>query len=441
MATRKQKIRFAFKRFKGFWNEFKRSKRGLIGLIIIIFFTLLAIFAPALATHKPIDPQMGIGEYPGIAGSRGIKIAEDLCKPIWYKHLPFISRGEVEVTERFYTVTKNVSGYIVTFYAHEGVENASDTSLLLSNRVASIDYIKAIFPNGTEKQLTDNEWKIPELGGMLKTREIQLLNVYPSYTKFEVKYKTGVDLVENMKIVHDNTFDSNESMKEWITTANPASAKVQFKYNNEKGFVWNPKDNKGCMEISYIPSATINQTVTVAISKLFKYPYYQPPVSFITHASIKLEGQIKSVEMKIYFTRIRQNGPESYLLAERTILSRGGYEHVGISSSDPQTARNVKVEPPQDAIFAIPGNYSFVVELIIPKEAGNGKIYLDNVDAILYGNIFGLMGTDNGIPFPRDIYSLLVYGSRVSLLVGVLSALFGTLIGLFAGLVSGYLGG
>lgn len=51
------------------------------------------------------------------------------------------------------------------------------------------------------------------------------------------------------------------------------------------------------------------------------------------------------------------------------------------------------------------------------------------------------MGTDNGMPLPRDIFSMLVWGSRVSLLVGILSALFSTLIGLFLGLVSGYVGG
>jgi len=36
---------------------------------------------------------------------------------------------------------------------------------------------------------------------------------------------------------------------------------------------------------------------------------------------------------------------------------------------------------------------------------------------------------------------LLIYGSRVSLFIGVLSAIFSTLIGLFVGLVAGYVGG
>jgi peptide/nickel transport system permease protein len=56
----------------------------------------------------------------------------------------------------------------------------------------------------------------------------------------------------------------------------------------------------------------------------------------------------------------------------------------------------------------------------------------------MYGEAFGLLGTDD---VGRDIFSQLVYGTRISLLVGLLGALLSTIVGLFAGLFSGYFGG
>ena len=105
MATREQKIKFAIKRFKGFWNQFKRSKRGILGVVVIVFFIIMAVFAPVIAPYQPIEPQYAVGEYQAKGLGKGLPIAEKLCVPVWYKYLPWVHRGITNITETFYVFT------------------------------------------------------------------------------------------------------------------------------------------------------------------------------------------------------------------------------------------------------------------------------------------------------------------------------------------------
>lgn len=72
-STYKAKLLLRIKRFKGFWNTFKRSKRALFGVGILLFYIVTALAAPLLT---PNDPTFGF------------YVAGDFAAPSWFRSLP-----------------------------------------------------------------------------------------------------------------------------------------------------------------------------------------------------------------------------------------------------------------------------------------------------------------------------------------------------------------
>jgi len=457
MATRKQRLDFATKRFRGFWTQFSKSKRGLTGLGIILVFSLVSIFAPFIATYKPIDPIMSFNQYQGLQLMGGPAIAAPLAKPIWYKYLPWIARGKVNTTENFYSTdnVQEISGSPVhyqTFTPVDAVNTSTNTYLELSHRISSVNNIDLTYENGTKSRMTTSDWAFARVGLTLSTRELQVFRICPNDTKVSVNYNTGTDLVENIKVVEDHRFSTPESFTVWNWQANSSSDLIDVRYNAEKGVIigGDLSQERGCVEITYNGETAPTEGIAITLSKNFTYPYNEPPRLFFMHSSILFEPRSgadalawNNVTLQILV--MRESDAKEYLIATRpkalNMSEIPEYVADRAYSTEPYVATNVKVSPPQDGIFASSGNYRLLFRVTIPPGSETSKIYLDGLDCIIYGNVFGLMGTDNGVGLPRDIWSLLIWGSRVSLLVGVLSALFSTIIGLFLGLVSGYVGG
>lgn len=81
------------------------------------------------------------------------------------------------------------------------------------------------------------------------------------------------------------------------------------------------------------------------------------------------------------------------------------------------------------------GTYTFIFEINVPKDA---SVDLDNAKIIFTGRTYGWLGTDfKG----RDLLAGIIWGSRVSLAIGVSVAVFSVLIGIFYGVTSAYFGG
>jgi len=99
--------------------------------------------------------------------------------------------------------------------------------------------------------------------------------------------------------------------------------------------------------------------------------------------------------------------------AEPGILLRGLFK-----ADTAETAENLK------------GSYTIVVQLS-PPTATTAK-------AVFKGSVFGVLGTDT---LGRDLFVGIVWGSRLALFIGLLTALLSETIGMIYGVVSAYKGG
>ncbi len=420
-------MRFTIQRFQGFWRQFRRSKRGLTGLGIIVFFSALAIFAPLIAPYAPMDPKMDVGKYPALGPLSGPKIAERLSYPSWYHYLP-LPRGPREIQETFHTSLNEAGGRIFQLFGRIG-EQPLDDRIRLQDRCIESPLVQVTFPN-----LTTRELKIPNEAYWTskKPGEVTVPVLLPKETNITVTYTTGIDLTDNLQIVPDLAFSRNP-FEQGSWGSDSESEVFDISYDSDEGY-----NSDGCIKIVYSPQQVETESKRAVVFLSFEYPYWEPPKSFWGHISFFTKGM---PEARVNITVTCQKDQGELIQVIKLVSGPLAYYSSLPISSTSEIVRNTIGSPtPEKALFPAPGNYTVAIEAVFNSNQTT-TLLLDNFNIILYGNTFGLLGTDNASPFPRDIFSSLVYGTQVSLVVGVLSALFGTFIGLFLGLVSGYVGG
>jgi ABC-type dipeptide/oligopeptide/nickel transport system permease subunit len=426
MATRKARLAFTIRRFRNTMGHVGKSKRGALGIAIITFFVIVGIFAPLVAPYDPISPRKDPEQYPAFSGQTILQIADKLCYPSWYKYVPWIPKGSVEKSQEFMN--------ILTTY--EGAVFSNVTALPLKDRIAKPLKVTAEFPNGSSVDLVSEKewtWDVTELK-QIKI-PFKVARNLPNGTQLTVTYLTGSDITENIEFLDDPGFSSSETLTRAIdTSSNSNSFTIEF--NDEKGY-----KNDGCIEIAYLGNVPASEKAEATLQIPVEYKYWEPPKSFITHFSARLEAG-ESVKAIVTLWLRNEYLNKSFLLSTNSLTPSTTYLHYRSVSTSNETTQNVGSLYPEQVIFPTPSNVSFLLKVEFPTKTKQATLYVDNLQCILYGNSFGLLGTDNGSPYPpRDIFSTLVHGTRVSLIVGILSALFSTVIGLFLGLISGYIGG
>lgn len=277
---------------------------------------------------------------------------------------------------------------------------------------------------------------IAALGAPLFTPYSTSVTVSAAYAQPEwvMNFPDGYYLSRNIVVVSDPLFNSPSSIQAW-TIAAPTSTLANLQVAYAPG-VYSRNDSHGSLQMAY----SGNTPGVVRMSQSFQYPYHGPPGRFVANAKFLPSGVSKTTPIHVRLFVERADGRVFNLLNENETAGGGWVPSATYSLdsnsktlSDAIGTFGTGFTAPQ-VVFSGIQSYSYGVELTF---YGPSKINADDLQLQLLGTAFGLLGTDYG---GSDVFTQVIYGARISLLVGLLSAAIGIGLGLLVGMLAGFLG-
>lgn len=241
---------------------------------------------------------------------------------------------------------------------------------------------------------------------------------------------------------------------------------TQFSFNDTSAdslsINWDDKNGdpygsgSGCLNVTFHRSQinmSLDNTI-VTLEKTFDYSY-SAPERFVGEYSLKADIQpplrsgvtlqfwLKTPDnsmYRLYYRDYKDTTPGWIKVTSKQFSSKSLevkkslYPDLSIVA---QLSKMVEKE-----LFKNNGEYTLIIRIIFkdadPLETSRITLLLDDVDFRIVGDTFGLLGTDH---MGRDLFSQLVYGTRLSFIIGILSAVIAVSLGVVVGLISGYFGG
>jgi len=273
----------------------------------------------------------------------------------------------------------------------------------------------------------------------------------PVWYKYLFPGENSSENVDAIANPHFNTAAEIEKLSVDTSLADQSSIRTEFAPDLGYPIGSGP----GCVAIEFKREANIapHGEFTTSLTKVFSYPYTFPPKQFQGQMAMLVDNpQNISVKIGVVLEKVGSDRRivwiNEYFNSSTAGWIAPAYPDPVIDSTVSATKRwlvdtlGPEWDRPERAMFSESGDYRYGVEMTFDDtylgENGEVTVYVDDLYLRILGDSFGLLGTDH---YGRDVFTQLVYGTRISLIVGLLVAVMSTIVGLIVGLTAGYIGG
>ena len=483
-----EKRKIYSRKIRNFWIDFSHNKRGFLGLAILLFFVVMAVGADVLAPQNPIMQKKVAGKY---AKPEWIKIFpgyQDLpptqyIKTLWNESVDYPNvnakkeDGRLIITyhtpEHWNASIEEIYNFTYRFNYTYAPPPGWTFKMIWEADFSGLDYRIEIYfvdANGSEYIIWGVDYDTatkrvivdPKIHVNIRTQSIEvtsgstdlLLRLY--YEEYFIKYYNIY--MERYGYVANVTPEfrpfSVEGMTNrtvaWIQFVNKSQTEDPEKNPIYERYLTDVKNQATNLTWPEYWETWINSTEAIT---MFNATFDYCSVNWENFVVESYNNTWVQKEYELDVSKGNFNGTYDEYYYNYWIPNRGlsvfynkyiksltyVEELALLRAQDEAHTRTLSM--PSTEYWLQKGNeYKIKLKLYVQPKADNASLTLTIKKAqfIIWGGVYGILGTNS---FGYDVWTQLVHGARISLIVGILAAILSTTLGIFFGVASGYVGG